>query len=153
MTIRQKGEEDDSDIHLAQSIMNNKQYNLSTQADDEYDYDGAPAKKSRRKGAEHDNRTDTRQHFSKRIITQQERCVYCFENPRRPKHLVVAIANFTYLMLPHYQPVAPGHCFIVTLQVESVLPPCVELVGVLSMVYQYWEAPQGTVKFSCRFCV
>lgn len=119
ITIRQKGKEDDSDIHLAQSIMKNKQYNMSTQADDEYDYDGAPTKKSRRKGAEHDNRTDTRQYLAKRIVTQQERCVYCFENPRRPKHLVVAIANFTYLMLPHYQPVAPGHCFIVTLQHEQ----------------------------------
>ncbi|KAJ8427445.1 hypothetical protein Cgig2_022532 [Carnegiea gigantea] len=36
----------------------------------------------------------------------------------RPKHLVVAIANFTYLMLPQFQPVASGHCCIMTLQHE-----------------------------------
>jgi len=132
--MRQKGKEDDSDIHLAQGIMKNKQYNMSTQADDEYDYDGLPTKKSRRKGAERDNRTDTKQHLGKRIVTQQERCVYCFENPKRPKHLVVAIANFTYLMLPQYQPVAPGHCCIVTLQVESVLL----LVWILLMCFQWY---------------
>lgn len=116
--MREKDKEDDSDIHLAQTIMKNKLYSMSTQADDEYDYDGAPTKKSKRKGTEHHNRSDARQNLGKRIITQQERCVYCFENPKRPKHLVVAIANFTYLMLPQYQPVTPGHCCIVTLQHE-----------------------------------
>lgn len=119
--MREKVKEDDSDIHLAQTIMKNKLYSMSTQADDEYEYDGALAKKSKRKGAEH-HRSDSRQNLGKRIITQQERCLYCFENPKRPKHLVVAIANFTYLMLPQYQPVTPGHCCILTLQVGSGLP-------------------------------
>jgi hypothetical protein len=52
-------------------------------------------------------------------LTQQERCQFCFENPARPKHLVVAIANFSYLMLPQWQPVVPGHCCILTMQHES----------------------------------
>ena len=115
----QKGMENDSDVHLAQSIMKNRKFRISTQADDEDTCHGAPTRKSKRKGAELNNESDICQKRTKRIITQQERCVYCFENPNRPKHLVVAIANFTYLMLPQFQPVAPGHCCIVTLQVKS----------------------------------
>ena len=116
--LRHKGKEDDGDRHLAQTIMNNKKYSTSTQADDEYDYDGAPAKKGKRKGVVHESKFDGRKSIAKRIVTQQERCIFCFENPSRPKHLVVAIGNFTYLMLPQFQPVAPGHCCIVTLQVS-----------------------------------
>ncbi|KAL9231361.1 hypothetical protein vseg_006598 [Gypsophila vaccaria] len=117
-SMRQKGKEDDSDIHLAQTIMKNKQYNMATQADDEYEYDGAPSKKNKRKATDRGNRPEGAKPLGKRIITQQERCLFCFENPQRPKHLVVAIANFTYLMLPQFTPVAPGHCCIVTLQHE-----------------------------------
>ena len=60
--------------------------------------------------------------FPKRILTRQERCKFCFENPNRPRHLVVAIANFTFLSLQHWQSVhsvVPGHCCILTLQVSS----------------------------------
>ncbi|KMT18469.1 hypothetical protein BVRB_2g026120 isoform A [Beta vulgaris subsp. vulgaris] len=117
--LQQKGKEDDSDRHLAQTIMKNKLYSTSSQADDEYDFDRAPSKKSKKKSADHENRSQARQNVGKRILTQQERCLFCFENPNRPKHLVVAIANFTYLMLPQFQPVAPGHCCILTLQHES----------------------------------
>nr|ACN36823.1 unknown [Zea mays] len=53
------------------------------------------------------------------MLTQKERCMYCFENPSRPKHLVVAIGNFSYLMLPQFEPVVPGHCIILPLQHES----------------------------------
>ncbi|GMH18850.1 hypothetical protein Nepgr_020691 [Nepenthes gracilis] len=116
--LRKKGE-DDSDEHLAQRIMKNKQYSISGQADDEYDYDVGQSKRSRKKGVRDDKTLVAKQNFTKRIITQQERCQYCFENPNRPKHLVVAIANFTYLMLPQRQPVVPGHCCILPLQHES----------------------------------
>ncbi|KAM3240349.1 hypothetical protein ACQJBY_053809 [Aegilops geniculata] len=54
------------------------------------------------------------------ILTQKERCLYCFENPSRPKHLVVALGNLTYLMLPQFEPIVPGHCVILPLQHESV---------------------------------
>ncbi|KAJ8452239.1 hypothetical protein Cgig2_006044 [Carnegiea gigantea] len=103
---------------ISLSIMKNRKFRISTQVDDEYSCHGAPARKSKRKGVELNNESDICQKSTKRIITQQERCVYCFENPNRPKHLVVAIANFTYLMLSQFQPVAPGHCCIVTLQHE-----------------------------------
>lgn len=118
--LQQKGKEDDSDRHLAQTIMTNKKYSISTQADDEYDFDGAPPKKGKKKGADCMNKSHDKQQVTRRIVTQQERCPFCFENPNRPKHLVVAIANFSYLMLPQFQPVAPGHCCIVTSQVLSV---------------------------------
>ncbi|KAF2296936.1 hypothetical protein GH714_013384 [Hevea brasiliensis] len=80
-------------------LIQNKQYG---RADDEYDFENGPCRKSRKK-----------------VATQQERCLFCFENPNQPKHLVVSIANFTHLMLPEWQPVVPGHCFILPMQHES----------------------------------
>ncbi|KAJ9167336.1 hypothetical protein P3X46_021999 [Hevea brasiliensis] len=78
------------------------QYKQYGRADDEYDFEDGPCRKS-----------------TKKVATQQERCLFCFENPNQPKHLVVSIANFTYLMLPQWQPVVPGHCFILPMQHES----------------------------------
>ncbi|KAK1310857.1 hypothetical protein QJS10_CPA08g00175 [Acorus calamus] len=108
--------EDDADKHLAQKIMQNRQYTMSSRADDEYDFDDAPSKRhNRRKGG----MSSEKNVIPKRILTQQERCQFCFENPTRPKHLVVSIANFTYMMLPQWQPVVQGHCCILPMQHES----------------------------------
>lgn len=117
-TTRQKKKEEDADMHLAQKIVQNKKYSISGQADDEYDYDEGPRRKSWKKGG-NDNKPIEKNFFANRILTQQERCQFCFENPTRPRHLVVAIANFTYLMLPQWQPVVPGHCCILPMQHES----------------------------------
>lgn len=116
--IRQRRSEDDGDAHLAQKIVQNKKYSISTQADAEYDYDEGPRKKSRKKNG-NDIRSIEKDNFPNRMMTQQERCKFCFENPNRPKHLVIAIANFSYLSLPHWQSIVPGHCCILTLQHES----------------------------------
>lgn len=107
--------EEDADRHLANKIMHNKQYNMSKSIEDEYDFGDAPSKKGKRRNKDaHEERRST--HW---LTTQKERCMYCFENPSRPKHLVVAIGNFTYLMLPQLEPVVPGHCIILPLQHES----------------------------------
>lgn len=120
MPSRQKKMEDDADMHLAAKIVTNKQYSLSGRADDEYDLGDAPSKKQRRKkGGELEHKAE-KTVTPKRLLTQQERCQYCFGNPTRPRHLVVSIANFTYLMLPQWQPVVQGHCCILTLQVSSI---------------------------------
>ncbi|XP_027167003.1 CWF19-like protein 2 [Coffea eugenioides] len=122
VSARQKMKEEDADLHLAQKIMRNQQYKVSGQADDEYDYEDGPRKKTRHKGRGTDqksNEISQATRIANRLLTQKERCQFCFENPARPKHLVVAIANFTYLSLPHRQPVVPGHCCIVTMQHES----------------------------------
>ncbi|XP_060188090.1 uncharacterized protein LOC132617160 [Lycium barbarum] len=106
---REKKKREDADVHFAQEIGQNRQYNAYCQAD-EYDYDDEPRRKIQKKaGVEN----------SRHILTQQERCHFCFENPMNPKHLVVAIANFTYLTLPKWQPIVPGHCCILTIQHES----------------------------------
>ncbi|KAF7139278.1 hypothetical protein RHSIM_Rhsim07G0057600 [Rhododendron simsii] len=118
MSIRQRKKEDDADTHLAQKIVQNKKFSASAQADDEYDFDDGPRRKAKKKGGT-DQKLNEKTNFSTRILTQQERCKFCFENPNRPRHLVVAIANFTYLSLPHLQSVAAGHCCILTLQHES----------------------------------
>ncbi|CAK7338332.1 unnamed protein product [Dovyalis caffra] len=83
-------EDEDADRHLAQKIMQNKQYSLSGRADDEYDFDDGPRRKSRKKG--------------ETVIT---------------RHLVVSIANFAYLMLPQWQPLVPGHCCILPVHHDS----------------------------------
>jgi len=108
--------EENADLHLANKIMHNKQYSMSKSIEDEYDFGDAPSKKDKRKNkGAHEERRITNRHMS----TQKERCLYCFENPSRPKHLVVAIGNFTYLMLPQFEPVVPGHCIILPLQVSQ----------------------------------
>ncbi|XP_006650562.1 CWF19-like protein 2 [Oryza brachyantha] len=107
--------EEDADQHLANKIMHNKQYNMSKSIEDEYDFGDAPSKKGKRKNKEAHEERSTHRH----LTTQKERCLYCFENPSRPKHLVVAIGNFAYLMLPQFEPLVPGHCIILPLQHES----------------------------------
>ncbi|GFP95886.1 cwf19-like protein 2 [Phtheirospermum japonicum] len=105
VSARQKKKEDDGDLHLAQNIMHNHRYSVSGQADEEYDYDGGLRKKNRKKGQGGGNHRSTEiTNSAKRFLTQQDRCQFCFENPGRPKHLVIAIANFTYLALPQQQP-------------------------------------------------
>ncbi|XP_060178775.1 uncharacterized protein LOC132608970 [Lycium barbarum] len=119
LSARQKNKSEDADVHLAQKIVQNKKYTTFGQADDEYDYDDGPRTKSRKKGGSENKRSLETANHARRILTQQERCQFCFENPTRPKHLVVAIANFTYLSLPVWRPIAPGHCCILTMQHES----------------------------------
>ncbi|XP_028790953.1 CWF19-like protein 2 [Neltuma alba] len=119
ISFQQKKGEDDADMHLAQKIMQNKQFKISSRADDEYDYEDGESRKSRKKRDSNDHKTAQKNTLAKRILTQQERCLFCLENPNRPMHLVVSIANHTYLMLPKWQPVVPGHCCILPIQHES----------------------------------
>ncbi|KAF5197266.1 Cwf19-like protein, partial [Thalictrum thalictroides] len=118
MSVRQKNKEEDVDMHLAQKIAQNKQYNISGQADDEYDFDDGPSRKKNRRSGGSEQVRDKR-NIATHILTQQERCQYCFENTTRPRHLVVSIANFTYLMLPQQQPLVQGHCCILPMQHEA----------------------------------
>ncbi|XP_047955764.1 CWF19-like protein 2 isoform X4 [Salvia hispanica] len=121
VSARQKRKEDDGDLHLAQRIAQNQRFSISNQADEEYDYDDGPRKKTRKKGGDSSRKSSEITNSANRILTQQERCQFCFENPSRPKHLVISIANFTYLAVPHQQPVVPGHCCILTLQEKDVV--------------------------------
>ncbi|KAJ7526108.1 hypothetical protein O6H91_17G082000 [Diphasiastrum complanatum] len=114
------------DSQLAESIGRNRQYKGPgpMSIDDEYDNNlplEASAAGSRRKAgnnaaARKNDRTIAQY---KHIVTQHERCQFCFENPSRPKHLIVAIANFTYLMLPTKFSLVQGHCYIVPMQHEG----------------------------------
>ncbi|XP_020522553.1 CWF19-like protein 2 isoform X1 [Amborella trichopoda] len=107
-------------MHLAKRIVQNKQFSTYEEADDEYDFDQAPRKKKKQKGKSALGQKLTENtSFQQLLVTQQERCRLCFENPNRPKHLVVSIANFTYLMLPPWRPVVDGHCCILPMQHEG----------------------------------
>lgn len=113
--------EDDADANLASKIIRNKQYKTATQADDMYDYDDILDTRERQKkiNLKQQMGKNSPMKIQKRIITQQERCQLCFENPSRPKHLTISIANFTYLMLPSWEPVVTGHCYILPMQHEA----------------------------------
>ncbi|KAI5401237.1 uncharacterized protein LOC127097652 isoform X1 [Lathyrus oleraceus] len=117
-TEQNKGE-DDADMNLARNIMQNKQFKVHTQADDEYDFEDGPSRKSRKKQGGEDPKNIQNKMNANRFLTQKERCLFCLENPKRPMHLVVSIANFTYLMLPQLQPLVPGHCCILPIHHES----------------------------------
>lgn len=54
------------------------------------------------------------------LLNQKERCHFCLENPNRDMHLVVSIANYTYLMLPRLQPLVPSHCCILPIHVSLI---------------------------------
>lgn len=117
LSSERKKHEDDADKHLAQKIMQNRRYSMSGDADDEYDfYEGAPSRKHSKKK---DVTREDKINLPKRLLTQKERCQFCFENPSRPKHLVISIGNVTYMMLPPWEPVLQGHCCILPLQHES----------------------------------
>ncbi|XP_027940422.1 CWF19-like protein 2 [Vigna unguiculata] len=111
--LRLKGKHEEAEKLMR---MQNKEYSVSTQAYDEHDFEDGPSRKSRKKNVGDDSKTQKK---TNRFLAQQERCLFCLENPNRPMHLVVSIANFTYLMLPQWQPVVPGHCCILPIQHES----------------------------------
>ena len=116
--IPRRNKEDDTDLYLAKSIMKNKQYSMSGRADNEYDYEDGSGKTTQRKRGSNDDKLSGRDIRPRRMATQEERCIFCFENPNRPKHLTVSIANCTYLMLPQWQPVVTGHCCILPISVS-----------------------------------
>ncbi|KAF8389141.1 hypothetical protein HHK36_025834 [Tetracentron sinense] len=89
-------------------------YCLLDQEYNEYE-DGPSRKQNQKRRGVHEHTLNEKN----RLFTQQERCQFCFENPARPRHLVVSIANFTYLMFPQWQPVVPGHCCILPMQHEA----------------------------------
>ncbi|XP_022946470.1 CWF19-like protein 2 isoform X1 [Cucurbita moschata] len=117
--IPRRNKADDTDLYLAKSIMKNKQYSMSGRADNEYDYEDGSGKTTQRKRGSNDDKLSGRDIRPRRMATQEERCIFCFENPNRPKHLTVSIANCTYLMLPQWQPVVTGHCCILPISHES----------------------------------
>ncbi|QDZ26000.1 hypothetical protein HOP50_20g85510 [Chloropicon primus] len=92
--------------------------------DEEYDNDGAlrvlgrTSEKRRKKssGGGSDSRQKQVQAFQ-RAERSQEHCRYCLSNPNRPKQLVVAIGQMSYLRLPTgKRSVAQGHCLIVPME-------------------------------------
>ncbi|XP_059123244.1 CWF19-like protein 2 [Peromyscus eremicus] len=50
------------------------------------------------------------------LAAQMDKCLYCFDSCRFPKHLIVAIGVKVYLCLPNFQSLTEGHCLIVPLQ-------------------------------------
>ncbi|XP_005378078.1 PREDICTED: CWF19-like protein 2 [Chinchilla lanigera] len=51
-----------------------------------------------------------------RLAAHMEKCLYCFDSSRFPKHLIVAIGVKVYLCLPNFRSLSEGHCLIVPLQ-------------------------------------
>ncbi|MCO5582118.1 hypothetical protein L7F22_036008 [Adiantum nelumboides] len=113
---------DNGDVGLANSILHNKQYSRSTSVDEEYEsvsgsfYTTEPKRATQKaqvveSKCSEEARRAVQAH--KRIITQEERCQFCFNNQARPKDLTISIANSCYLMLPPSEPLVDGHCLLV----------------------------------------
>lgn len=102
-----------ADTAMAGMIGKNKLY----KADDEYD-DLGPQAERKKKSKPGKQERPTVQSYN-RIQTQAERCQVCFDNANRPKHLTMAIANYTYLALPPRRPLVDGHCYIIPMQHEG----------------------------------
>lgn len=96
---------------------------MFSRADDEYDYEDGPRKKTQRKRGSNDDKLSGKDIRPRHMATQEERCIFCFENSNRPKHLTVSIANYTYLMLPQWEPLVTGHCCILPIQVSLKSSP------------------------------
>lgn len=117
---------DGGDIGLVENILHNKQYNRLTCIDDEYEFgsggfEDSESKKTKKKTFKNvgDKEAKRAIQAQKRIVTQEERCQFCFSNPSRPKHLTVSIGNSCYLMLPPWEPLVEGHCLLAPMQHEG----------------------------------
>lgn len=75
-------------MYATNIIMQNTHYEMSGPMEDEYDDLGdAPTRKSGDAGGENKS--------TNRHLTKKECFLYCFENPSRPKHMVVVVGNLT----------------------------------------------------------
>ncbi|KAI5067605.1 hypothetical protein GOP47_0018133 [Adiantum capillus-veneris] len=123
---RKLGQNESGDVGLAKSILHNKQYSRSTCVDEEYEsvsggFHDTECKRAKAKAHQTTGEREAKQAVQahKRIITQEERCQFCFNNQSRPKHLTISIANSCYLMLPPWEPLVDGHCLLVPMQHEG----------------------------------
>ncbi|KAG6755390.1 hypothetical protein POTOM_041211 [Populus tomentosa] len=66
---------------------------LNLQADHEYDFEDGPRSKSHKKGRDSGHKVSEKNDLAKRILTQQERCHFIFENPNRPKHICCCLSG------------------------------------------------------------
>jgi len=58
-------------------------------------------------------------------VQSQSACFFCFENKKMPKHLLVSLGEFSYLMIPT-KPLCPGHCLIVPMDHHTTGSPSLE---------------------------
>uniref|UniRef100_A0A7S3UCD6 Cwf19-like C-terminal domain-containing protein n=1 Tax=Picocystis salinarum TaxID=88271 RepID=A0A7S3UCD6_9CHLO len=49
----------------------------------------------------------------KRLTAVQERCPFCFDNPKKNRASIMAIGQLTYLKLPESGQLIPGHCQVI----------------------------------------
>ncbi|KAK8810597.1 hypothetical protein WA158_007172 [Blastocystis sp. Blastoise] len=69
-------------------------------------------------------------------------CLYCFENPKMPKDMLISLGNFTYLTLPTSMRVSPFHCQIVPMShvwsfveaTEEVVDEIQRFIGALTQM-------------------
>ncbi|KAH7294786.1 hypothetical protein KP509_27G018900 [Ceratopteris richardii] len=118
----------DGDSRLVKSILQYKDYRNSSFVDTEYEamsgsiLEPDPMRSKRKLSqAAAAEAKEAREAINahRRIVTQEERCQFCFNNQSRPKHLTLSIANSCYLMLPPWDAIVHGHCLIVPMQHEG----------------------------------
>ncbi|CAG9462093.1 unnamed protein product [Pedinophyceae sp. YPF-701] len=110
----------DMDRDFAMNVARTKRFRVDKEmdADAEYDFDQGIEMFERRRGKETKDQAEARDRQRqigehRRVTGIQSKCLYCVENGARPRHLVVAVATTTYLMLPPTGRLADRHCQIV----------------------------------------
>ncbi|GAQ78864.1 hypothetical protein KFL_000200160 [Klebsormidium nitens] len=118
-----RGRGADYDQYLAENIVKDQRFKGLADADGEYEhddglqmYESREKKGSQKKQAERFHSKQVAD--ARRLQGQQDRCLFCFDNPGKPKHLIVSIGVKVYMMLPPRGTIVPGHCFIVPMAHE-----------------------------------
>jgi hypothetical protein len=115
----------DYDAQYAENVIKSSKWHASINkipnAETEYDDDeyemwgGKQSRQSRQKQQARERQKAINE--TKKWDKQLAECFYCFENRKVPKHLVMALGEYTYLMLAE-RPILRDQCLIVPLQHE-----------------------------------
>ena len=108
------------DANLARNIAKSARFkSKELNVDDEYDNDGGLDMYERKRGRGRAPEAEAARAKAAAVADYQRaqklggQCSFCFDNPGKPRHLHIAYASKTYLMLPESGRLVPGHALIV----------------------------------------
>jgi len=135
---REKRAGEDYDSHFADNVLKSSKFrfgiskmdNMNSDFDEDDDYHKWESKQSKQSIRKQENKEKQKAiSDTKRYDKEQIDCYYCFENKKVPTHLVMAIGDFVYLMLPE-RPMNDNNCYIV---------PMLHLQGITMMEENVWN--------------
>lgn len=108
------------DANLARNIAKAARFKgKELDVDDEYDNDGGLDMYEKKRGRGRAPEAEAARAKAaavadyQRAARQGSQCVFCFDNPGKPRHLHISYAVKSYLMLPEMGRLVPGHALVV----------------------------------------